>query len=409
MPKLKISPSQALLILIKAYQLEPIPIKTALEQLKSWYLSGFEVDDQLQTKLPKAFQLFISKHPALQKYQVSFDKEVINADASRRFFETQLAFYTLKEKLDSLDIHVLQAHFNALNDSISTILAAPAVNASVAAVFEGDVKRARIGTEYAYLIYLIKHRKSVFKQNFTEVQLDKLKILSLSVFLSLFYTERRHLPIAIYSSKYFTVERGRERKNGSENEDVRNSHLGIMSSYMPLPKDDIAAMRKAPHFFKSTDKATYIAGIEAVERQFSMGHPFICGLSGTLLAVLRNIAHFHKNGEGSALNRDAKTFNHYVRLSISMMLFGMGGHSLYEYFRLFELPEVRSGLKGVVSLESVTLDGLFRADNAEAFDTALQKTIRYNTWILNQKEMHQELIHTVTSAVNPEAASGPSL
>ncbi|MDF1678535.1 MAG: hypothetical protein P1U32_07575 [Legionellaceae bacterium] len=38
MPKLKVSPAQALLILMDAYQNDA----TQLEQLKQWYLSGFE-------------------------------------------------------------------------------------------------------------------------------------------------------------------------------------------------------------------------------------------------------------------------------------------------------------------------------------------------------------------------------
>ena len=48
-----ISPSQVLLMLIKAYNPERDAAFITLEQLKDYYLSGFEVDENLETQLPE--------------------------------------------------------------------------------------------------------------------------------------------------------------------------------------------------------------------------------------------------------------------------------------------------------------------------------------------------------------------
>jgi hypothetical protein len=121
MPKLQLSPGQALLLLMKKHKDDP----AQLEQLKQWYLSGFEprfdANGAAMTDLPLAFlQMLID--PGLANYNVSFEKHVINNEPSRRYFETHLAYHTMKENLDALDSNQLSKHKDNLKLIFSVIV-----------------------------------------------------------------------------------------------------------------------------------------------------------------------------------------------------------------------------------------------------------------------------------------------
>lgn len=63
--------------------------------------------------------------PILEPYEVSFSYQVINNDASRRYFETHLAYNTLKYGLEKFELSELEAYFNELNDMIDKGILGP--------------------------------------------------------------------------------------------------------------------------------------------------------------------------------------------------------------------------------------------------------------------------------------------
>ncbi len=108
MPQLKviITPSQALLILMDKYQNNP----DTFTSLKKLYLNGI-TSPQEKNHLDQYL-----RDEALTRYEVSTLPNDINEDASRRYFETHLAYYTLIDSVDQLSESDLTAPVKFLRD-----------------------------------------------------------------------------------------------------------------------------------------------------------------------------------------------------------------------------------------------------------------------------------------------------
>lgn len=386
---LKISPAEALLILIDAYQTDPLPqgLEGPVPQFKSWYLSGFELGQYHEPLMPNEFRLFLKYHPSVKDCWVSFEPHVINADASRRFFETQLAYEVLKSNLDALPMDVLDRHLSAL---FQIIKALPEKNQQeVLDIFMGSVDRApKRDQEYAYFIDLLTRKQHLLNMDLPAEAYEKITKLIQCSFLGLFNARHAARPIDIYDTPYFTTERGRVPKAGQTH--VRSSHLGIMQAHMPLPRDAVAAKDHTPNHLRTTEMYRYRRGAGEVDRQFGRAvHPFITALSGTLLCQLKNIEYFRQVKKGPGMGEDVELFKTYCQLFIASLVLGLGGHSLYEYFRIFELPEVAAELPGIPDLRKhMTLENLFGGAPLQA---ALDKTIVYHKQLLQKRMLNWEL------------------
>lgn len=104
-----ISPAQGILLLIDHYRNVPNPDLTKVEQLKKYYLSGARTDEE-----QKAIKKLLQDH-VLNQYEVSYTNDVINDDPTRRYFETHLAYETLRGQLHELSLDELQKHFIILS------------------------------------------------------------------------------------------------------------------------------------------------------------------------------------------------------------------------------------------------------------------------------------------------------
>ncbi|MDF1678537.1 MAG: hypothetical protein P1U32_07585 [Legionellaceae bacterium] len=398
MPKLKISPAQALLVLMDAYQDDT----AQFDQLKQWYLSGFEPkfdeNGHPQMNLPSAFEALLTDK-ALEKYDVSFDSSVINEDASRRFFETHLAYHTLEKGLDNLDSSRLERQMltlkRALEDSV--VVRYSGVLPLMRQVLDGDVdalageqgEDVLIFREYVNYIHSIDDTNGPFKA-FTPEQREKVKMLAKCSFLGVMNASFLNLPIDVYGTGYYSDEqRGKKMKEGGAS--ARSSHLGVMKSHMPLSKDDVAATEHTPDFLKPSDQSTFQSDTSWTEYNFAKAvHPFSNALSGTMLCQIRNIEKFQRNGTGGGFGRNSDELKGFSRLFISAMLFGSGGHTLHEYTKPLELPEVVSELSGQNMDTSMNLETVFRENNP-GFDVALDEARRYNRMMLARTALHQEL------------------
>ena len=94
--KPKITPGQGLLLLLEYYQDD----SKKLIQLKKLYLSGAK-DVERCIELCDA----MLDEPLLEIYDIAIDEKSIDSDPSRRYFETHLAYQTLKHQLGNVDIH----------------------------------------------------------------------------------------------------------------------------------------------------------------------------------------------------------------------------------------------------------------------------------------------------------------
>jgi len=390
MPKLKISPSQALLLLITKHENNP----AQLEQLKQWYLSGFEprfdAVGKAHLNLPEAFQNMLLD-PLFKNYNISFDANVINNDPSRRYFETHLAYHTLENNLDNLDETKLNAHKRNLLNIIPVIAkTAPQSARRAIGALEGDLtdKKSNFFNEYARYIHKINNNNGPFKA-FSAKQREKIKTIASASMLGVLNAEYNDLPIDIYDKGFYTQEqKGRVVHEAARS--VRNSHLGVMKSYMPLSRDDLAATEDTPDFLKPSDQAGYIDHAHWVQYNFAKAvHPFSNAISGTMLAQIRNIERYQEDNPETGFCYDSEELKKYSQLFISTMLFGSGGHTLHEYTTPLTLPEVTHGLTGNITTP-LSIESVFK-DNNPGFEIALKETLQYNEQLLSKQRMHQEL------------------
>lgn len=151
MPKITISPGQALLLLIDHYK----DNSPKCQELKRLYLSG-AINKADGKKINKWLQ-----DKALSAYEVSKDKHTINNDPTRRYFETHLAYETLKESAKTLDRKELQRHF----DQIHTMIPAKE-RAKITHVLHGEFREGDSTLFKNMLIILAKLSVGKFLGNY---------------------------------------------------------------------------------------------------------------------------------------------------------------------------------------------------------------------------------------------------
>ncbi len=225
---MKISVGQALLILIDMNHKN----EEKLNFLKRLYLSGAKnLDD-------KKMIAKLMEDESLANYEILYSKRAIDEDPTRRYFETHLAFETLKTSLDTIDISDLTAYKNTLYN----MLPCGKEKIAVDYVMSGSTppgKKDNIYKEYSDAIK--KLQSNDYYQNFAQNEKLKLELLIKLSFLAIIndLESNLHFPIDIYQTGIFSEEnRGKLFKPYQDT--VRSQHLGLMKSYMPVPINDVA-------------------------------------------------------------------------------------------------------------------------------------------------------------------------
>ncbi|HBD7102423.1 TPA: hypothetical protein ACT96X_001646 [Legionella pneumophila] len=417
-PSLKkpvISPSQALLILIDHYEgqraklaasrdADPEKVKAVVEkvaELKKLYLLGvrigqgeansrkFDVD---QGDLKKMEQYLAD--PCLSSYDVSKDKKIITSDPTRRYFETHLAYETVKNQIDGISKELLQTHVTRLTEAL-----APQERDAAACeeVFSNRYHgNSKLHKEYANYIAKIKSKELYSELN--DEQREKIILLVKSSLLGVANAQARGeaLPINIYNTApIYGNWKGKEIVQDQET--TANAHMGLMKNYMPIGQGDIATSTNPAPPVKPSDQATYKDDGEYakwVEMNFAgLVHPFSNAISGTMLCQLRNLAE-QKNGDrsnASGITDSASQIEKYTRVFIAAMLYGSGGHTLNEYSFPFQLEEVCAEFAGVDGFTDINLETLFFDNNDVAFNKALNETIAYNAHFLQRQRINQDI------------------
>ncbi|MBA2656505.1 MAG: hypothetical protein H0U70_05905 [Tatlockia sp.] len=373
--KVSISPGQALLILIQKYQ-STIDLKN---ELKSLYLSG--ADSPITAKRIK--QLFIDE--CLENYQISFDSIIISEDPTRRFFETNLSYFTLSSSLKNVDDYKLEKTlkyiFSRLTAQQKTV-----VNTN----FQSKNINSNCSTtaEFHDAFLKIKHHKcfEIFSKN------DKIKMISLNQFayLSLYLAQNETLalPLNIFKKGYYkTKHRSRITKSEQEQKEVRSCGLGLMKSYMPLPRSNLVFDENISKHTRVADRNSFDPESKWARDNFSrLVHPFSASISGTILAFIRVLADLYDCQQLKyTQTRELKTL---FKCYISLLLFNSGGHSLHEFVAPINLPEIQDYFKSIRGFSELNLKSMFLTGNEEVFDLALNEALVYNCLILNKKKVN---------------------
>lgn len=428
---LTISIGQALLILIEENKhTNPNYVK----QLKKLYFLGFKTKADF-IQLEK-----IKQDPLLHTYQLCKAPEVINEDASRRYFETHLCFATLKNKIKAFPLDLAKSHYESIRDAFGNLggdldpvefkksgqkkivrdyetekdnrkkigLCPEDLIKGLSKIEQDTIDRLFSGhfietdhetaKEYADLFTLIN-------QNIDLSQEDKEKtnllIKSWRLAMILLRKINKYQALGLYpidnipgaslyhKDIYLPENRGRKRK-----EECPGTHssqaFGLIKSHMPLPLDDKALASAPFNYPKPAEMSTYI--IEAEWNQYSTGllvHPYSNAISGTMLLQLRILLKL--NLEQNLCLDTGDKLQDYLTLMVAILTAHTGGHSLLEFTSPLLLNELKNYFSFMSGYEQITLDSMFRKNNEPAFEAALNKTIVYHTQILKRAELLTEL------------------
>ncbi|MBA2651077.1 MAG: hypothetical protein H0U73_02215 [Tatlockia sp.] len=378
-----ISPGQALLILMDKYKDHP----ELLSELKSLYLVGVE-DQESATRIQQLFN-----DDALVNYRISFKPKIISEDPTRRFFETYLSYLTLYSSIKDIDEEKLNF---TLNEIFSLLL--PGQQNGVLKYFH-EKKPAQANNptlEFQDTMFKIDSHKSF--SFFCDSDKIKLNLLNLLAYTSMFLSqnEEMDLPLNVFSEGYYgRKNRGRIEKPRREQTAVRSCGLGLMKSYMPLPQCDFLYNEEISTYYRIADRNTFIKNSKwAIDNFSKLVHPFSASISGTVLALIRVLAHFHQADQLQF--NDADEFKTLYKCCISLLLFSSGGHSLHEFVAPINIAKIQDYFQLMDGFSDINLKSLFLDGNEMAFDLAINKTINYNKLILNKKFVNSDINNQVS-------------
>ena len=192
---ISISPSQGLLILIDKYKNNPEKVG----RLKQLYVCG------ATNKAEKNEIIEILKDPALSQFNVSYNPEMINNDPTRRYFETHLAYDTLRNKLGSIAYNDLNDHFQSLKRMLPKNYLE-----YIKHVLKGEIREndAEIFKEYAD--YIAKINSGVMFNQLSPNDREKIELLVKCSLLGVLNAKFNKLPIDIYGKGiYFAKNKGK--------------------------------------------------------------------------------------------------------------------------------------------------------------------------------------------------------
>ncbi|MCX7116296.1 MAG: hypothetical protein NTW08_10395 [Gammaproteobacteria bacterium] len=411
---MKITVFQALTLLAQAYRLDKEHNET-YTKIKSIYLSGicFVEDRQTLDEL--------LRDEKLSPYTISLDREDINEDPVRRYFESHLCHDTLATSLDALDEPLLDQYHESLfcrlyENQKSTLLST---------IFSGTEQGGRLlaGTykEYAETIRLLSRPDSFQslkpKQAVNEKSPDvvlkerkaKMKQLSKCAAIAQWVIANdafHSMPLDLYELKNYVfdpIHRGRVPRHDPsirQAQDVRSQAQGIMRPTMPLPRNDALLAEQPSQFTRPADLNTYVKEKSYLPDVIfgTLVTPFVCSISGTMLMQLSCLAQLLRERQlvYTPLKRtDTHTLLQlklFIKCFIANLVHHSGGHSLLEFFCVFLLPETQKEFKSLIGFHELTLETLFKNDNEDAFEQAVEKTIAYNAAILQKKQLHAALL-----------------
>lgn len=429
-PKTEISVFQALTCLLKKYH----DASYMYDKVKSIYLTG------VRDKPAERMLHNLLDDPLFDAYIINTNKQAINDDPVRRYFESHLCHNTLVTSLDLLDIERLDSHFNAIFNLIEKD-----EHALLKPLIDGHASPGRIN-EYSEGLAKLERPNSYSSlqpqaapgrttpKNILDDRKKKLCLLVKCMFATKYVPEAMvsgEVIFDIYSKKnsvYAHKYRGRiSRVDVARREDGYipidqtscSQNLGIMRSFMPLPTNDALRAEEPSTRARAADTFTYAKGFYYMPDQIFSNKvtPFVSSISGIMLMKLRVIAQllrqnqFVFDGSYAPYDKKNKQLELFFKLFVAYMIYHAGGHSLDEYLQVLELKIVQQEFKNLKGFSELTLINLFQKDNTEAFNKTIAQTLIYNDTILIKKKLHLELKtqHNVNMIVAQSNQTPPAM
>lgn len=414
---MKISPFQALTILAKKFgNALPNTLEAKkFSQIQNLFLMGVQ-NDQDRAQLGE-----LLNDEALKNWKVALgDKELINNDPARRYFESTLAHETLKATIDTLNMDTLNNHFKAVYAEMPFAMRflVPLV------IYKGSidsklVQASATAPEYVAALKKLQEPKnwSMLKPSSEEMggasdveraqklqeRLEKMQLLLKTVHAAMTAVNtggNHNFPLNIYGvtdSPYSPERRGRKDRKDEANlpQVVKSTNLGIMRSYHPLTQDD--PLYEDPNattsgrYRRPADSSDYIPGAQMPEKFFlNEVSPFVNSISGTMLCQLRVMAKLLEK-EKFEFNDNPDQLKAFFKSMVSYMIYNSGGHSFQEFMSVLDLEQVKEMFKNVPGFDEINLRTLFQDENEEAFRRSINSVINYNDRLLARRTVQEEL------------------
>lgn len=393
-----LSVGESLLLILDACKKAKVDELTT-NTLNRLYLEGIKTDADREL-VRQLTIIFRDKN-----YTVKSDPKIINEDATKRYFETHLAYHILQNNAAALDNEELKNFSQNLKKRLFSLPGADRdFLKKVDKILNGDVDKKLLNKyelEYAELA------NKLLKKDFyglSEEACENLYEIACSTVLATLNTQiDKSMPIDIYSDSIFTMGMdGRGRIVKACNDNVRTTAKGLMKSTSPLPmyhdlvnpvendyfqKDNI----QSP-FERSADQAGFMLESQWSQHLFSyQTQLYSNGISSTTLAQIRNIILQKRLGNSYY----DKSFQEYMTSFAALMLYNSGGHSFFEIFEVFKLQICQELiLTDHLTQEAITNDNLMYKwlceDQKDAFNKALEATQIYMRVILYKKILNAQ-------------------
>lgn len=397
-------PNQALCY--KLAEIFSVPIEDLREgveyQLKLFYLTGIKSKEDV-IKLIELKSL-----PELSKYEISTRYDVVNKDASRRYFESHLAYETLKQHLVEISLDDLKNQFNSFMAILSGNIKAEFINFFASGKIPDEPLE-----EYGYTLLQLRNSASSPYDNFSVIERAKLEYFFKLSYIAVktIFKHNANFPLNIYFEGYYKYENrdiastevsnrppyvaDNQPKKHEKYSKIRSSYLGILQGSMPLYRDDLLFSHlpipypRPPDIHKVREFKIENKESWAVKNFYTAVNPFVSSISGTLLCMLR----ICKADEDQFYFAEPEKFINFINCYTSALILFLGGHSYYEFLNVLFLPKIQdayqSSLSGLQYVDEVS----FLYDNNEtAFNSALADAITYNKQILKREAVNDELL-----------------
>ncbi len=404
MPKITISPAQALLKLIAHYRTHA---STPEEQGYLENLIHIYLDGTVNPDLRNHYYNFVSFHAndVLEPYIISTDPVVIDSDPTRRYFETLLSLESIKGTIQLLPQDRLNYFYTELCNMLRDQDYPSYTEAMQVLAGQVPNQKNELFKEYASYIKRISNGK-VFgdDQGFTSDDREVLHQMVSCTFLSVKCAQsiavNASFPLNVYGSNtecfgYFGGQRGKKLKDKAQNKGLSHNY-GLIKGHMPVSISDDAYSTDCFPFLKSSEQANYEPNTNWVDNNFyHLVHPFSNSISGTMLCLLRSLC-FFQNSNIFIFTDNADDFKNFIRLATSSIVYYSGGHSLHEILSVLRLPEVIREVQekhrlNHLHLEKAFTSQLYLDENRADFDRALNKSIAYNEQYLQRCQINSQI------------------
>lgn len=345
--------------------------------IKKIYLTG-----PCDTKEEKTLERLL-KDPLLSEYNISKSPKIINNDPTRRYFETHLAFNVMQNEVSKMDLNHLKKIYDIflfrLNYKDRYYIKKIFEKVQICDADENIYEF----TEAIYSVYHHPHYNTLSNH-------DKLKLAYLIPIgmTGVWAVNSLKLPLAeAFENEFTETKRGRIKKNGSNH--VRTFNFGLLKGHMPVSQDDLAFRGTSLNYVKPSERYNFLPEAKWPNESFKkLVHPFSSSISGTLLALIRFIAHLEASSVIFDTTQQLATF---MNCLISILVYNSGGHSFNEFFQVLELDDIQKAFSYFDGFKEIKLAAFMTDDNQKGLDLALDKTIKYNNQILIKCKLHEEL------------------